>query len=64
MIWIAFFTKTGSEIVEVAKKLNRWPDYIVTNRDPYQSKTIHKELAAREIDYIPNNPTEIGRAHV
>jgi folate-dependent phosphoribosylglycinamide formyltransferase PurN len=31
MKWIAFFSQTGSEIVELSKKLNRKPDLIVTN---------------------------------
>lgn len=31
MEWIAFFSQTGSEIVELSKKLNRKPDLIVTN---------------------------------
>jgi hypothetical protein len=56
MIWIAFFTKTGSEIAEVANRLNRWPDYIVTNRAP-DGKGIHPDLLEHQIDYIPNNPS-------
>jgi folate-dependent phosphoribosylglycinamide formyltransferase PurN len=31
MIWIAFFSQTGSEIVELSKSLGRKPDLIVTN---------------------------------
>ena len=31
MIWIAFFSQTGSEIVELSKRLNRKPDLLVTN---------------------------------
>ena len=31
MIWIAFFSQTGSEIVELAKEIGRKPDLIVTN---------------------------------
>ena len=31
MLWVAFFSQTGSEIVELSKKLNRKPDLIVTN---------------------------------
>ena len=31
MIWIAFFSQTGSEIVELSKFLGRKPDLIVTN---------------------------------
>ena len=31
MIWIAFFSQTGSEIVELSKAIGRKPDLIVTN---------------------------------
>lgn len=31
MKWVAFFSQTGSEIVELSKKLNRKPDLVVTN---------------------------------
>jgi folate-dependent phosphoribosylglycinamide formyltransferase PurN len=31
MIWIAFFSQTGSEIVELSKSLGRKPDLVVTN---------------------------------
>jgi len=31
MIWIAFFSQTGSEIVELSKSIGRRPDLIVTN---------------------------------
>lgn len=31
MIWIAFFSQTGSEIVELSKAINRKPDLLVTN---------------------------------
>lgn len=31
MYWIAFFSQTGSEIVEISRKTKRIPDLIVTN---------------------------------
>ena len=31
MKWVVFFSQTGSEIVELSKKLDRKPDLIVTN---------------------------------
>ena len=31
MNWIAFFSQTGSEIVELSKQLGRKPDLVVTN---------------------------------
>lgn len=31
MIWIAFFSQTGSEIVELAREIGRKPDAILTN---------------------------------
>jgi len=32
MKWIAFFSKTGSELIEIMNHFNRWPDLIVSNR--------------------------------
>ena len=31
MKWIAFFSQTGSEIVELSKSIGRKPDLLVTN---------------------------------
>lgn len=30
-MWIALFSQSGSEIVEISNKIDRWPDYIFTN---------------------------------
>lgn len=43
-MWIALFSQTGTEIVEVATRLGCWPDYIFTNnkdRFSYNSELIH-----------------------
>ena len=40
---IAFFSQTGSEIVELSKAIDRKPTLIVTNREPYQLN-LHPEL--------------------
>ena len=32
MKWVAFFSQTGSEIVNISKAINRWPDVFVTNK--------------------------------
>ena len=31
MLWVAFFSQTGSEIVELSKSIRRKPDLLVTN---------------------------------
>ena len=41
--WVAFFSQTGSEIVNVCEKINKWPDLIVTNRQSGFEK-INKEI--------------------
>lgn len=33
--WIALFSQTGSEIVDISKKIGRWPDVIITNSHNY-----------------------------
>jgi len=42
--WIAFFSQTGTEIVDLAKSLDYWPDLIVTNQRPAGLRTINPEL--------------------
>jgi len=46
MNWIAFFSQTGSEIVNICEEINRWPDLIVTNRMDGFDK-INPELTKR-----------------
>lgn len=50
MIWIAFFSQTGSEIVELSKELKKVPDYILTNN--FDESKYHpgiKELGSKII---------------
>lgn len=56
--WVAFFSQTGSEIVEISKQLGRWPDVVVTNNRPAGKRVINKELLenVRDINIIPNKP--------
>ena len=32
MKWVSLFSQTGSEVCEVSKRLNRWPDVCITNQ--------------------------------
>ena len=61
--WIAFFSKSGSEIAELSDRLGRWPDLIITNRtnlDGCSVKVIeHGQRFPERIDYIKNYPSEI-----
>ena len=52
--WIAFFSQTGGEIVNLSKKLGRWPDLIVTNRQDLDG--VVKELPRDLIRKIPEKP--------
>lgn len=56
--WIAFFSQTGSEIVEVSKLLGRWPDMIVTNERPEHLRKIHPALESRHLVFVENKPTD------
>lgn len=56
--WIAFFSQTGSEIVEVSKLLGRWPDCIVTNERPEHLRKIHPALENKHLVFVENKPTE------
>jgi hypothetical protein len=48
--WIALFSQTGSEIYEVSRKLNRFPDVILTNQNIKGSKINEKLL--KHLDVI------------
>ena len=45
-IWIAFFSQTGSEIVQLAEHLGQWPDFVLTNnmdRNTWHSALLNLE---------------------
>lgn len=52
--WIAFFSQTGGEIVNLSKRLGRWPDLIVTNRRDFNG--VVDELPRGLIYKIPEKP--------
>lgn len=55
---IAFFSQTGSEIVDISKVLGRWPDTIVTNQRPAGLRTIHPEIKeSGKLVTVSNKPT-------
>ena len=57
--WITFFSQTGSEIVEISKSLNRWPDVIITNERPTRLRSINTELLEKDcLITVSNKPTE------
>jgi len=45
MKWVAFFSQTGSEIVNISRAIKRWPDLVVTNKQ--DDKTTHVEIVQR-----------------
>ena len=56
--WIAFFSQTGGEIVELSESLGKWPDIIVTNERPTTIRQIHPDLEECErIVTVANRPT-------
>ena len=55
--WIAFFSQTGSEIVDIAKSLDKWPDIIITNKRPKNLREINPELEGKVV-FVENKPTE------
>jgi folate-dependent phosphoribosylglycinamide formyltransferase PurN len=54
--WICFFSQTGSEIVELAERLGKWPDVVVTNKRPDSVRTIHPKIKNTKYITLPNNP--------
>ena len=54
--WVAFFSQTGSEICEIAEKLDRWPDIIITNHRPEHLRTIDKRIPQDRLKWTKNKP--------
>jgi len=55
--WVAFFSQTGSEIVQISQTLNRWPDMIITNRRPASVREINNAIPEELLYFTPNKPT-------
>jgi folate-dependent phosphoribosylglycinamide formyltransferase PurN len=57
--WIAFFSQTGSEIVEIVNAIGKWPDVIVTNERPNSLRQIHPDIKeSTRLVTISNKPTQ------
>ena len=58
MRWVAFFSQTGSEIVEISRRIGREPDMIITNNRPAHLRTINPELLkiGSALGITPNKP--------
>lgn len=56
--WICFFSQTGSEIVEVSKRLGRLPDFIITNNNDKNKwcKEIKQDMWEERLFLIPSKP--------
>jgi len=55
--WVALFSQTGSEICEIADKIGRWPDLIITNKRPKDLRTIDPRIVEYGYIEVPNKPT-------
>lgn len=57
--WIAFFTMSGSEILNVSRRLRRMPDVVVTNRTTLEGVNEHllERLTPEQLVIVPNKPT-------
>ena len=57
--WVAFFSQTGTEIVDITESLGIDPDIIVTNERPEHLRTINPRITqSQKIVVVPNKPTE------
>lgn len=58
--WITFFSQSGSEICNIAKKLKRVPDLIITNRESLEHpKSVHAQIYHHidKLVFLPKSPT-------
>ena len=58
--WIAFFSQTGTEIVDLAESLGRWPDLIVTNQRPVGLRVINKKLKETDVLVTVSNRPNVS----
>ena len=63
MKWIAFFSQTGSEIANISRKIKRWPDLVVTNKQDNHNINIellyhYREGTNDNIIRLPKWPKE------
>lgn len=54
--WVAFFSQTGSEICDIANKLDRWPDLIITNKRPEHLRIIDARIPQDKLRWTANKP--------
>ena len=58
MNWVAFFSQTGSEIVNICERINKWPDLIVSNRQDGFDKINSKLINGKSrILFVEKKPT-------
>ena len=58
--WKAFFSQSGSEIYEISTQVGRFPDAIITNKNPEDMDTINPNLLEKAFDrfiFIPSKPS-------
>jgi len=54
--WISLFSQTGSELEQISKKLGRYPDYVICNRNHFEG--INQELLKHTILLgVPQKPS-------
>jgi folate-dependent phosphoribosylglycinamide formyltransferase PurN len=56
MTWVAMFSHTGTDILNVSKQLSIYPDLIVTNNQPGDPR-INKHITDRNVVYTANRPS-------
>ena len=65
--WIALFSQTGSEIVDLSSALNRKPDFVITNANPAKvNPNIEVDFRvnneeAKTLDILDNIEFDIGK---
>lgn len=57
-LWIALFSHTGTEIVDIAEAIGEWPTRIITNHRLNMEDTVNVALPKHNRWIIPNRPSE------
>ena len=54
--WVAFFSHTGNEIYNISKNIGRYPDRVITNKQPGDNTINKKLLNKTDIVYVKDRP--------
>lgn len=56
--WVVFFSQSGKEVADLAERVGRWPDLLVTNNRPNTIREIDPRIIPGTYAILSNRPTQ------